>query len=153
MANQSGEGRNVLARTPLIEVNVSHEHGPAPSTRRLSEAVEIVTSNHVYVLDSTLRCIEVRKANTTTLVLDSSFLGSRLVGGQLNSDDAIELSYPFPRPGANAVFEVRKGRAKQFHSTSPVTKVVMRLSIVTVTRTRVIPTWEEISRAIHPDDP
>ena len=102
---------------------------------------------------TTCTCSTRRKANTTTQVNDSSFLGSRLVGGQLNSDDAIELSYPFPRPGANAVFEVRKGRAKQFHSTSPVTRVVMRLSIVTVTRTRVIPTWEEISRAIHPDDP
>jgi len=110
MANQSGDGRNVVARTPLIEVNVSHEHGPAPSTRRLSEAVEIVTSNHVYVLDSALRCIEVRKASTSTQVTDSSFLGSRLVGGQLNSEEAIELSYPFPRPGANAVATIPSRR-------------------------------------------
>jgi hypothetical protein len=153
MSNRpGGDGRFVSARTPLIDVNVSHEHGPAPSTRRLSEAVEIVTANHIYVLDSALRCIEVRKASSTTSVTDSSFLGSRLVGGQLNTDDAIELSYPFPRPGALAVFEVRKGRARQFHCTSPVTRVVMRLSIVTVTKTRVIPTWEEISRAVHPDD-
>lgn len=152
MANQPDDARKIAARTPLIEVNVSHEHGPTPSARRLSEAVEIVTANHVYVLDATLRCIEVRKASSGAPAPDSGFVDSRLVGGQLNTDDAVELSYPFPRPGALAVFELRRGHARQFHYTTPVKRVVMRLSIVTVTRTTAIPTWEEISRAVHPDE-
>ena len=153
MAPPPDDGRQSTSRTPLIEVTVTHEHGPAPSTRRLSEAVEIITRNHVYVLDSTLRCIAVRSAATDAPVADSGFLHARLVGGQVNTEDATELSYPFPRPGAIAVFEVRKGRARQFHTTSPVQRVLVRLSIVTVTRTRAIPTWEEISRALRPDEP
>ena len=152
MSNQPDDVRKLAARTPLIEVNVVHEHGPNPSSRRLSEAVEIITANHVYVLDATLRCIEVRNASSNAPAADKGFLYSRLVGGQINSNDAVELSYPFPRPGALAVFELRRGHARQFHYTSPVKKVVMRLSIVTVTRTSAIPTWEDIARAIHPDE-
>lgn len=147
----SAEKLNTHDRTPLVEVNVTHEHGPAPSRRKLTEAVEIITRNHVYVLDSALTCISVLKAASRDAVAESGFLGSRLVGGQFNSDDATEISYPFPRPGAVAVFETIKGRARQFHHTSPVKRVVLRLSILTVTSSRVMPTWEEISRAIHHD--
>jgi hypothetical protein len=151
MADDSDRARQAAARTPIVEVNISHERGPTPSWRRLREAVEVITRNHVYVLDSTMHCIEVRTTDTADTARDArSFIGWRLVGGQLNTDDATELSYPFPRPGALAVFEVRKGSARQFHYTSPVKRVVVRLSIVSVTRTRVIPTWEEISRAIDP---
>ncbi len=138
------------SETPLIEVNVTHEHGPSPSRRTLAEAVEIVTRNHIYVLDSTLTCVSVLEASTRKPAAESGFLRSRLVGGQVNTDDATELSYPFPRPGAVAVFETVKGRARQFHHTSPVRKVLLRLSILTVTKNRVMPTWEEISRATNP---
>lgn len=141
---------NATAKTPLVEVNVTHEHGPTPSRRRLSEAVEIVTRNHVYVLDAGLTCIAVLEASGRTPAAESGFTGSRLVGGQFTTADSTELSYPFPRPGAVAVFETVKGRARQFHHTSPVRKVVLRLSILTVTSSRVTPTWEEISRATNP---
>ena len=150
MAQQQTEDKT--ARTPLVEVNVSYEHGPTPSSRRLSEAVEIVTANHVYVLDAGLRCIAVRGTSSSAPAADSTFIDARLVGGQVNSEAATELSYPFPRPGAVAVFELRRGHARQFRYTSPVQRVVMRLSIVTVTRTNAIPTWEEISRTVHPDE-
>lgn len=150
MALPNDEGRT--SRTPLIEVTVTHEHGPSPSARQLSEAVEIITRNHVYVLDSGLRCVRVLTAGSRDPVTDSGFVDARLVGGQVNTENATELSYPFPRPGAVAVFEARKGRAKHFHTTSPVQRVLVKLSIVTVTRTRAIPTWEEISRALHRDE-
>ncbi|HLU68549.1 MAG TPA: hypothetical protein VKZ63_19845, partial [Kofleriaceae bacterium] len=113
MAIPSGESERSGARTPIIEVNVTHEHGPAPSTRRLREAVEVITRNHVYVLDSALTCIEVRSAGSGERVPDAPFVGSRLVGGQLNTAEATELSHPFPRPGALAVFEVARGHARQ----------------------------------------
>jgi len=113
----------------------------------LREAVEVITRNHAYVLDSRLRCIAVRKVHSGEPVPDSGFLGSRLVGGQYNTDDTTEISYPFPRPGSVAVFETERGNARQFHHTSPVLRVKLRLSILSVTHTRVTPTWEEISRA------
>lgn len=146
----SVDNPNPTSRTPLVEVNVTHEHGPTPSRRRLREAVEIVTRNHIYVLDSRLTCIFVLEASSRNPVTDSGFLDSRLVGGQFNTEDSTELSYPFPRPGAVAVFETIKGRARQFHHTSPVRKVVLRLSILTVTSNRAMPTWEEISSATNP---
>lgn len=151
----SGSGPNQREshdRTPLVEVNVIHEHGPAPRRSKLTEAVEIWTRNHVYILDSTLRCVEVRKAGASDVVTDSGFLGSRLCGGQRNSAEATELSYPFPRPGSVGVFETAKGRARQFHHTSPVQRVVLRLSILTVTTSHVLPTWEEISNATRPPE-
>ena len=139
-------------QTPMIEVNVTHERGSAPSLSRLTEAVEVITRNHVYVLDAGLTCISVLDASSREQVTESGFLDSRLVGGQFNTDDSTEISYPFPRPGAVAVFETIKGRARQFHHTSPVHRVVLRLSILTVTTNRVTPTWEEISRVTHPVD-
>jgi hypothetical protein len=113
----------------------------------MREAVEVITRNHAYVLDSRLRCIAVRKVHSGEEVPDSGFLGSRLVGGQHHTDDSTEISYPFPRPGSVGVFETERGRARQFHHTSPVLRVKLRLSIMSVTHTRLAPTWEEISRA------
>jgi hypothetical protein len=152
MSAGSAEAQKRRDRTPLVEVNVTHEHGPAPSRQRLTEAVEVITANHVYVLDAQLTCVAVRKTSSGDPVTDSGFLGSRLVGGQLNTDDATEISYPFPRPGAVGVFETARGRARQFHHTSPVRRVVLRLSILTVTSNRVMPTWEEISQATRPPE-
>jgi hypothetical protein len=147
MTKPPGESPVPSSRTPLIEVTVLHEHSSTPSARRLIDAVEVVTANHVYVLDSALRCVQMRKPNGGEVAPDPRFVGARLVGGQVNTVESIEISYPFPRPGSLAVFEVIKGGAKHFHTTSAVARVVMRLSIVTVPRSRVIPTWEEISRA------
>lgn len=136
---------------PLIEIQVTHEHGPAPGpARRPGEVMEVWTRNHIYVLDATLTCIEVRTADTGQVVATSGFLRSRLVGGQHTSEDAVEISYPFPRLGAIAVFETRKGRAHQFHHTSPVERVLLRMSIRTVTKSSVVPTWEQIARDTLP---
>jgi hypothetical protein len=149
MAGDPGGG------TPIVEIQVAHERGPTPSPARLRDAVEVFTRNHIYVLDSMMRCVDVRtlRADAGRSTGDAGFVGWRLVGGQANTEEGTELSYPFPRPGAQAVFEVRRGSARQFHYTSPVTKVVVRLSIVTVTQTRAIPTWEEISRALDSSVP
>jgi len=140
-------------RTPLIDVNVSYESGATPRQHRLAEPIEVVTRNHVYVLDSTMRCVEVRDAGTQTPAASSSFIGARLVGGQLTTTESTEISYPFPRPGSLAVFEAPKGRAFQFHHTSPVVRVVLRLSIIKVTTAAVTPTWEEVARTTRPPIP
>jgi hypothetical protein len=136
---------------PLVEIQVTHEHGPAPGpSRRLGEAIEIWTVNHVYVLNAAMQCIEVRAANTGVPEGPSGFLGAFLVGGQHTTTDSTEISYPFPRPGAVAVFETRKNRARQYHHTSPVERVLLRLSIRTVTTSNLVPTWEQISRERSP---
>ncbi|MCZ7678508.1 MAG: hypothetical protein M5U28_06935 [Sandaracinaceae bacterium] len=57
----------------------------------------------------------------------------------------MELSHPFPRPGSEAVFEQSKGRQVRFSQTSTVTRVVLRLRVLTVASDNILPTWEEIT--------
>jgi hypothetical protein len=138
--------------TPVVEIEVVHEHGPAPSTERPFRTVEVWTRNRVYTLDALLTCVEVMDRATREVVADHPFLGMRLVGGQHREGERIELSHPFPRPGTEAVFEqVGQGsRAGAFSRTSAVTRVVLRLHIVTVMPSHVVPTWEEITGSILP---
>ncbi len=132
-------------QTPLVEVEVSYERGSAPRAEPMRQVFEIWTHNHVYALDSRLHCREVRATAGSKPVPDHPFLGSRLVGGQLQEAQSVEMSYPLPRPGAFAVFEARKGNRRLFSRTSAVVRVVLRLKIVTVTDPTAIPTWEQVS--------
>jgi hypothetical protein len=132
---------------PLVDVHVSYERGAHPNYGKLTRALAIFTRNHVYVLDSALRCVEVRKSPRDEPLAESQYVGARLVGGFLNSDDAVEMSYPFPRPGAMAVFETLRGRSRVYHQTTAVKRVELYLSIVTVTTRDGVPSWEEIVRA------
>lgn len=133
--------------TPLVEIEVIHEHGPAPHTDKPWRTLEVWTRNRIYTLEPSLICVEVRDRATRELVPDHPFIGMRLVGGQHRENDSIELSYPFPRPGTEAVFERPRQKHGQFSRTSPVTRVVLRLHIVTVAPNHVVPTWEEITGA------
>lgn len=130
---------------PLVEVEVIHEHGPAPMPELLRRTLEVYTANHVYVLDPHMRCIEVRNPATGEQVTDHTFLGARLVGGQRQGEQVFELSYPLPLPGNLAVFEGRKGKQKLFSTTSLVKRMVIRLHLVTVPVNRVAPTWAKLT--------
>jgi hypothetical protein len=141
-----------LEHQPLVDVHVSYERGSHPNYGKLSRALEVVTRNHVYVLDSALRCVEVRKIPRGELLTQSQYIGARLVGGYLNSDDALEMSYPFPRPGAMAVFETMRGRSRVYHRSTAVTRVELYLSIVTVTTRDGVPSWQDIVRARSDED-
>ena len=132
--------------TPLVEIEVIHEHGPAPSTERPWRTLEVWTRNRVYALDSRMLCIEVVDRGTRAVIAEHPFLGLRLVGGQHREGESIELSSPFPRPGTEAVFEQAEvKRGGTFSRTSAVTRVVLRLHIVTVAPNYVVPTWAEIT--------
>jgi hypothetical protein len=132
---------------PMLEVEVVHSHGPAPSIDPPWKVVEIWTQNHVYVLDPQMACVEVIDRISKKSVRRHAFLGMRLVGGQHREGEQIELSCPFPRPGTEAVFEHPKGRAGNFSQTSPVARVVLRLHIATVAPGSLVPSWEEITGA------
>jgi hypothetical protein len=154
-ASEPPSPRVVRRGTPLVEIEVVHEHGPAPSTDRPWRTVEIWTRNRVYTLDSRMICVEVMDRATRAVVEDHPFLGMRLVGGQHREGEKIELSYPFPRPSTEAVFEqaTRDRRGGTFSRTSAVTRVVLRLHIVTVAPSYVVPTWEEITGSLLPPPP
>jgi hypothetical protein len=132
-------------RTPLVEIEVVHRHGPAPRSERPWKTLEVWTRNRVYTMDPAMTCVEVIDRITNKPVPDHAFLGSRLVGGQHREGQRIELSCPFPRPGTEAVFEHPTGQRGNFSRTSTVTRVVLRLHVVTVAPGHVVPTWETIT--------
>jgi hypothetical protein len=138
-----GSGRP--SRVPkVIEVEIVQERGRTPRADPLRRSFEVWTQNTVYVLDSRMRCVEVLAPGSTEPKPDHPFVGSRLVGGQIQHEGSIEMSYPFPRPGAFAVFESRKGQRRQFSRTSCVERVVVRERIVTLLGPSE-PTWPDIA--------
>ncbi len=134
------------ANTPVVEIEVIHQHGPAPNTDRPFQTLEVWTQNTIYVMDPTMQCVAVRERASHNAVPKHPFVGRRLVGGQTRRGETIQLSYPYPRPGTEAVFEDPRERQRGFAQTSTVTRVVLRLHMITVTPSALTPTWAEITR-------
>ncbi len=133
------------SRTPMVEIEVVHQHGPAPRTERPLRTVEVWTRNRIYTVDPMMTCVEVTHRLDSIRDPQHPFLGSKLVGGQHREGDVIQLSYPYPRPGTEAVFEHPGGKMGGFSRTSTVMRVVLRLHIITVAPTSVAPTWAELT--------
>jgi hypothetical protein len=136
---------NARRGQPAVDIDLIHERRTAPLPDHEWTFVEIWTRNTIYALDSRLVCIAVVDQNTRRTHPDHALIGARLVGGQRRDGEAMELSHPFPRPGSEAVFEQSKGRQVRFSQTSTVTRVVLRLRVLTVASDNLLPTWEEIT--------
>jgi hypothetical protein len=141
-ANHAGQKR---VATPAVDIDLVYEKRSAPLPDAPWTFLEIWTRNTIYALDARLMCIDVIDQSTKRSLLDHPLRGARLVGGQVREGDAMELSHPFPRPGSEAVFEQTQGRHVRFSQTSSVTRVVMRLRVLTVTPDQLLPTWEEVT--------
>jgi len=109
--------------------------------------VEVWTVHRAYALDASLCCVEVLDRASGQRQPDHPILGATLVGGQVRGKGgAIEqVSHPFPRRGATAVFTRAMGQRLSYSETSPVTRVVMRLRVVDVSAGGQPPTWEEVT--------
>lgn len=147
VASVAKKGGKALARRgqPAVDIDLIHERRTAPLPDHEWTFVEIWTRNTIYALDSRLVCIAVIDQNSRRSHPDHALLGARLVGGQQRDGESMELSHPFPRPGSEAVFEQSKGRQVRFSQTSTVTRVVLRLRVLTVASDNLLPTWEEIT--------
>ena len=133
---------------PMVDVEVIHERSRVPRPPSFPGCYEIWTQNNVYAVDARMRCVEVRERSSGNIKSDHPFVGTRLVGGQFQ-DESMEMSYPLPRPGAFAVFEMRKGNRRHFTRTSEVERVVLRMRIVTISDVASTPMWES---AVEPDE-
>lgn len=139
-----------LDHVPIVDIEVVYRHGTGADPTGPLRTVEVVTLHTVYVMDPQLLCVEVRDRATGALDPKNGMLGMRLVGGQSRKGDAIELSYPFPRPGTEAVFETTTGKEQRLDRTSTVVNVKLRLFVVSVSPQVVAPTWAEIRSSIAP---
>ncbi len=141
------DGVQSVRRTglPAVDIDLVYERRSAPLADQPWVFVEIWTRNTIYALDARLVCIDVIDLVNKQSQAQHKLRGARLVGGQAREGGAMELSHPFPRPGAEAVFEQAQGRQVRFSQTSPVTRVVLRLRVLTVTPEQLLPTWEEVT--------
>lgn len=130
-------------KPPLIDVEVTYERGAVPRAEPVRRTFEVWTQNTVYGLDSRMFCVEVRKTSTGAPIADHQFLGCRLVGGTLQGEQMVEMSYPLPRPGAFAVFESKKGNKRKFSRTSRVDRVVLKMRVVTITGSEEV-NWDDL---------
>ncbi len=138
---------------PLVEIEVVHQHGPAPRMEQPAQTLEIWTQNRIYTMDPSNICVAVTDRKSGQDDLDHPFLGFKLVGGQHRDGETFELSYPYPRPGTEAVFEHPSSSRGNFSRTSTVTRVVLRMHVVTVAQQRVVPTWTDITKSEIPLPP
>ena len=140
-----GTSAKAHADHPLVEIEVLHQHGPAPRMDQPAQTLEVWTQNRIYTMDPGNTCVLVTDRKSGREDREHSFIGFKLVGGQHRDGETFELSYPFPRPGTEAVFEHPSARRGNFSRTSTVTRVVLRLHVVTVSQTRVVPTWSDLT--------
>ncbi len=137
--------RSLQDDTPLVEIEVVHRHGASPRVDSPAQTLEVWTQNRIYTMDPSNVCVRVVDRQTERDVTDHPFLGFKLVGGQHRDGESFEISFPFPRPGTEAVFEHPHSRAGNFSRTSTVMRVVLRLHVVTVRPNVLVPTWSEIT--------
>ena len=128
---------------PFVEVELVYQTGHAGMDTSPWRALEVWTRNRIYGCDWNLRCIEVLDRESGDPELDSSLLGSRLTGGQLHTDGGIEVTHPWPRPGSEAVFE--HAQRKGYVTTSTVTRVILRMRVLTVPQQKVERTWDDFT--------
>ncbi|MEM9068548.1 MAG: hypothetical protein AAGE52_08585 [Myxococcota bacterium] len=137
--------RSVHDNTPLVEIEVVHQHGSAPRVEAPAQTLEVWTQNRVYTMDPSGICVRVADRHSGAQDAKHPFLGFKLVGGQHRDGESFEISYPFPRPGTEAVFEHPRSGLGNFSRTSTVTRVVLRLHVVTVRPNVLVPTWSGIT--------
>ena len=142
-ASPTGSG-DPWSRAPAVEVELVYERKSPPYVDRPWRMLEVWTQNRVYGIDATMRCVDVVDQGTQQVIPSHGLIGARLVGGQRREGEKMHLSHPFPRPGTEAVFEQAAGRLSSFSHSSTVTRVVLRLRMITIGPGGQVPTWDEI---------
>lgn len=133
----------VATLPPFIEVEYVYQKATSAMEELPWRAFEVWTTNNRYSCDWNMVCVEVVDKKTMLKNVDNVVLGCRLAGGQSAEDGEVELSYPFPRPGTEAVFEHPKRRG--YITTSCVIRMVLRLRIVTVGKSTPDAVWDDLT--------
>jgi len=101
-----------------LEVRVLHE------AREGCPTYEIWTARTVYEFDRELRCTAVRDPNTGKAKEHHECLGARMIGGRRFQNQHLDVSFPTPAIGHNAILG---GDDQPLIVTTPVTRVIMNL--------------------------
>ncbi len=140
------------APRPALEVEVRKMSLEA--ARRMPRVYEIWTKNRVYSLDATLVCIEVIDLASGAARTTHPFVGARLVGGQLASERAHEVSFPLPAIGSEAVFQKHDQKSRiRLSVTSAVTRVILHMQRAVVPQEHRDAAWGRITQSGVTDRP
>ena len=142
--DHEGDDPTAVTLPPFVEVDLIHERGGEHSPIDSWRSLEIWTQNRIYSVDWSMRCIEVIDRKSGQQDHNHALLGAHLAGGQTLQEEGMELTFPCPRPGSEAVFEYRT-RGHGYVNTSTVTRVVLRMRVLTVPRDSVAPTWDQLT--------
>ncbi len=127
----------------LVLVHVNPELVLNDEPGKSWRALEFWTSNTMYGLDSSLTCIEVSSRDPQCGRAPVHLIGARLVGSQRREGDSFAVSFPYPVPGMDAVFQKENGN--KFATTSVVERVMMRVRMTNIEFGEA-PNWEQITK-------
>ena len=143
------DGKTLIAPPPFVEVDVTYEPGRAGAADEDWCALQIHTQNRVYDVDWGMRCFAVTDVDTGEPDPDNRLIGAILTGGQKRGEGGLELSFPVPRPGVAAVFEVGEPPKADYVTTSDVKRVVLRIRVLTVSDEVAAPSWKALTGAFR----
>lgn len=129
-----------------IEVEFGEEAGIDAFEKGQGTLFEIWTRNRVYHVDTSLVCIAVVTRGSGRTEPAHPLIGARLTGGERRNKSAhlIDVFFPIPSPGTEAVFRSDAKKHGQFAKTSTIERVVLRVRRVRVHTAAEGQAWDEL---------
>lgn len=147
------DGQTIVSPPPFVEVELVYEPGRPGISGKGWCALQLWTKNHIYDVDWSMQCFAVADRATGTPIEGHRLIGAHLTGGQLQEGERLELTYPLPKPGVSAVFEMRGEKSSEYTTTSAVRRVILRLRVLSVSQDSANPQWKELSSSFAAQGP
>lgn len=128
-----------------IEVQVVEQPGAQAFDGSSWTLFEIWTRNRVYHVNSDFVCIAVISRATAQEEPEHPLKGARLTGGERRNKSAhlVDIYFPLPGPGTEAVFKSDAKKHGQFAKTSTIERVVLRVRRVRISTVAEGQAWDE----------
>jgi hypothetical protein len=128
-----------------IEIQVVEQPGVQSFDGGAWTLFEIWTRNRVYHVNSEFACIAVVSRATAQEERDHPLKGARLTGGERRNKSAhlVDIYFPLPGPGTEAVFRSDAKKHGQFAKTSTIERVVLRVRRVRINTVAEGHAWDE----------
>jgi hypothetical protein len=141
------EGRRNSAKPePAIEVECVDQPGVDSFDPASWTLFEIWTRNRIYHVDSAFKCIAVVTRDTGRAESTHPLKGARLTGGERRnkSSHLVDVFFPLPSPGTEAIFRSDAKKHGQFAKTSTIERVVLRVRRVRVNTVAEGQAWDDL---------
>ncbi len=151
--SSSHEGRRTSTKPEgNIEIEYVEQSGVEAHKNEAWTLFEIWTRNRVYHVDSNLECIAVITRSTGRAEANHPLRGARLTGGERRNKSAhlVDIFFPLPCPGTEAVFRSDAKKQGQFARTSTIERVVLRVRRVKVNSLAEGQAWDAIMGKSRP---